>query len=168
MPRVVETVDINLPGNHVWTVKKHLSRGDRKYIDRMVFTDQIKLMSELGAAGISLEQITGSLGSILGINVKNANAANEGDEGNTNGTGAPEKTIEDVKKELEEEWTTAKADATIERCTVRWSYDEELSPEAIADTEEHIFDVVVEACKKLYSPRSEEETENLEEASLTH
>lgn len=163
MPRNIETVPIKLPDGETWTVKKRLSRGDRRHIDRRVFEDQIALMSNLGAAGISLEQITSTLGSVLGINVKNADA--EAEE-HTNGS-APAKTVEEVKEELAEEWTAEKADATIERCTVSWSYDDPVTPETIADTDEDIYDFLVEAVKKLYQPRPAEVTENLESVSAT-
>ncbi len=168
MARTVETEDIKLPDGQTWTVKKHLRRGDRRHIDRRVFHDQMRLMGEMGEAGISLEQVTGSLGAILGINVKNADAVTESAEEGSNGAGpAPGKTLAEVREEAEDEWSEEKVDATIERATVSWTYEWPVTVEAISETEEHIYEVVSEAVQKLYTARPVPVTENLEKASPT-
>jgi len=167
MTKTIETEDIKLPDGHVWTVKRYLSRGDRRHIDRRVFHDQMRLMGEMGEAGISLDQITGSLGAILGINVKNADAVTENAEEGSNGATPTGKTLTEVREEVEDEWSEEKVDATIERATVSWTYEGPVTVEAITETEEYIYDVVAEAVKGLYQSRPVAVTENLEQASPT-
>lgn len=167
MPKTIETRDIKLPDGHTWTVKRYLSRGDRRHIDRRVFHDQMRLMGEMEEAGISLDQITGSLGAILGIDVKNADAATENAGEGSNGASPSGKTLAEVREEAEDEWSEEKVDATIERATVSWTYEEPVTVEAIAGMEEHIYDVVAEAVKGMYKARPVAVTENLGQASPT-
>lgn len=145
---------IQLPDNNEWVVKRMLTRGDRKYIDARIREEQSELMASMQKAGLDLAALRSSVTADLTEEEAKSLAA-------LRNAGV---SLEDAMQLLgkEQGWTSAQEDATLFRATISSSLFDQVTEEAIDNTDDDIASFVIEKLKGFYKIRTKEQLENLE------
>lgn len=133
----MESIRVELPTGAWWDIKAELTRADRRFIDREVETMAFDTMSRLEQSGMSMEKL----------------------QDITSAASAP---TDNQKK-----WGAEEEEAYILRCSVGWSWDEEITAESIGERPDRFVKRVLSKMRELYVEEDDREGKSLSGESLS-